>query len=207
MGNCINKLADGCKHIPFRDSALTRILKDSLGGNCQTLMIANISPSSITYDDTYNTLKYASRAKKIRTTCRQNVITTNVPKEFLLKKCNDQHSEIEKIKAELEKYKERTKLLESQIMDQKSLSNLIVENGAGDGLKNDIDLSEWYTKIDVVYNDFRKIRENCYRIQSCEKSLGLRIKFKEQYEHVKKILVLDGAQLDMVNLIHLFINF
>lgn len=61
LGNCINKLADGSKHIPYRDSNMTRILKDSLGGNCRTVMIANISPSSITYEDTYNTLKYASR--------------------------------------------------------------------------------------------------------------------------------------------------
>lgn len=61
LGNCINKLADGSKHIPYRDSNMTRILKDSLGGNCRTVMIANISPSSLTYEDTYNTLKYASR--------------------------------------------------------------------------------------------------------------------------------------------------
>lgn len=57
LGNCINKLADGLKHIPYRDSNLTRILKDSLGGNCQTLMVANVSMSSLTYEDTYNTLK------------------------------------------------------------------------------------------------------------------------------------------------------
>lgn len=61
LGNCINKLADGSKHIPYRDSNMTRILKDSLGGNCRTVMIANVSPSSLTYEDTYNTLKYASR--------------------------------------------------------------------------------------------------------------------------------------------------
>lgn len=57
LGNCINKLADGSKHIPYRDSNLTRILNDSLGGICQTVMIANVSPSSLTYEDTYNTLK------------------------------------------------------------------------------------------------------------------------------------------------------
>lgn len=61
LGNCINKLADGSKHIPYRDSNMTRILKDSLGGNCRTVMIANVSPSSLTFEDTYNTLKYASR--------------------------------------------------------------------------------------------------------------------------------------------------
>nr|CAI5855004.1 unnamed protein product [Callosobruchus analis] len=63
LGNCINSLADGLRHVPYRDSKLTRLLKDSLGGNCQTVMIANVSPSSISYEDTYNTLKYASRAK------------------------------------------------------------------------------------------------------------------------------------------------
>lgn len=209
LGNCINKLADGSKHIPYRDSNLTRILKDSLGGNCQTLMIANISPSSITFEDTYNTLKYASRAKKIRTTCRQNVITTNMPKEFLLKKCNDQTAEIEKLKAELEKYKERTKMLETQLMDQKAVSEIVSRDGAGDGAgcfpKASIDLSNWHRKIDDVYAEYMRIRERCYKLQSSEKFLNLRIKFKEQYEQVKKILRLDGSQLDMVSYFDYFL--
>lgn len=67
-GNCINALADNLNYVPYRDSKLTRILKDSLGGNCQTIMIANISPSPATYDETYNTLKYATRARSIITT-------------------------------------------------------------------------------------------------------------------------------------------
>ncbi len=48
LGNCINALACGGKkaaHVPYRNSKLTRILKDSLGGNCRTVMIANCSPS------------------------------------------------------------------------------------------------------------------------------------------------------------------
>lgn len=51
----------------YRNSKLTRLLKDSLGGNCRTVMIANISPSSACYEDTHNTLKYANRAKNIQT--------------------------------------------------------------------------------------------------------------------------------------------
>lgn len=66
-GNCINNLADGLRHIPYRDSKLTRLLKDSLGGNCFTVMIANIAPTTASYEDTYNTLKYATRAKAIKT--------------------------------------------------------------------------------------------------------------------------------------------
>lgn len=61
LGNCIKKLAEGSKHIPYRDSNMTRILKDSLGGNCRTVMIANISPAERSYNETYNTLVYASR--------------------------------------------------------------------------------------------------------------------------------------------------
>lgn len=52
--------------MPYRDSKLTRLLKDSIGGNCRTVMIAAISPSSLAYEDTYNTLKYADRAKEIK---------------------------------------------------------------------------------------------------------------------------------------------
>lgn len=51
--------------IPYRDSKLTRLLKDSLGGNTKTVMIACISPSQLYYDETLNTLKYACRANKI----------------------------------------------------------------------------------------------------------------------------------------------
>ncbi|KAH8342742.1 hypothetical protein KR084_005635, partial [Drosophila pseudotakahashii] len=66
LGNVISSLVDGkAKHVPFRDSKLTRLLQDSLGGNTKTLMISCISPSDINYDETISTLRYASRAKNI----------------------------------------------------------------------------------------------------------------------------------------------
>lgn len=82
LGNCINALVDTQKsgrknHIPYRDSKLTRLLKDSLGGNCRTVMIANISPSNLSYEDTHNTLKYANRAKNIKTSNTKNVHTVD----------------------------------------------------------------------------------------------------------------------------------
>lgn len=57
-------------HIPYRDSKLTRLLKDSIGGNCRTIMIAAVSPCMLAYEDTYNTLKYANRAKDIKLSVR-----------------------------------------------------------------------------------------------------------------------------------------
>jgi kinesin family protein 18/19 len=71
LANCINALGEpqrtGAKvFVPYRDSKLTRLLKDSLGGNSRTVMIANISPAQLTFEDTHNTLKYANRAKNIK---------------------------------------------------------------------------------------------------------------------------------------------
>lgn len=205
LGNCINKLADGSKHIPYRDSNLTRILKDSLGGNCQTLMIANISPSSLTYEDTYNTLKYAGRAKTIRSTLRQNLITTNMPKEFLLKKCNAQVSEIEKLKAENEKLKERNRILEAQVIDMNAISK--DASGGGDCATCNVDLTDWKDKIDITYNDFHRAHEKCLALQSQEKILNFRIKFKERYDEMKRILTLDGSKLEAVGSVYSIIRF
>ena len=84
LGNCINALCDQSAknpnkqlHIPYRDSKLTRLLKDSLGGNCRTVMIANVSPSYMCYEDTINTLKYANRAKEIKTAVKRNVLNVD----------------------------------------------------------------------------------------------------------------------------------
>ena len=82
LGNCINALCEsnikGNKpHIPYRDSKLTRLLKDSLGGNSRTVMIANVSPFVYNFDDTYNTLKYAERAKHIKTKINKNILSFN----------------------------------------------------------------------------------------------------------------------------------
>ncbi|XP_050091106.1 kinesin-like protein KIF18A [Anopheles aquasalis] len=187
LGNCINKLADGLKHIPYRDSNLTRILKDSLGGNCQTVMIANVSPSSLTYDDTYNTLKYASRAKKIRTTVRQNIVPSNVPKEFLLKKVNEQAEENERLKAKLTE-------LEAELQKRKSSTsngNIVCTTAKFDETL----LNTWHSRIDSIYNSIRQAQQHFYLLQSKKKLLNQKSKVKEQAEAIARILTLDGNHL------------
>ncbi len=81
LGNCINALcsADGRKgrHIPYRNSKLTRLLKFSLGGNCKTVMIVCVSPSSAHFEETNNTLLYANRAKNIRTKVTRNTMNVD----------------------------------------------------------------------------------------------------------------------------------
>uniref|UniRef100_A0A8C9SNF2 Kinesin-like protein n=1 Tax=Scleropages formosus TaxID=113540 RepID=A0A8C9SNF2_SCLFO len=79
LGNCINALSEkhGNKYVNYRDSKLTRLLKDSLGGNSRTIMIAHISPASVAFEESRNTLSYADRAKSIRTRVKRNLF--NVP--------------------------------------------------------------------------------------------------------------------------------
>ena len=75
LANCINALGDKSKKgffVPYRDSKLTRLLKDSLGGNCKTVMISCVSPASSQFEETINTLKYANRAKNIKTKVMAN---------------------------------------------------------------------------------------------------------------------------------------
>ena len=72
LGNCISILADKAvgkakgQIVPYRDSNLTRILQNALGGNSKTIMICAISPSAVNYEESMSTLRYADRAKKIQ---------------------------------------------------------------------------------------------------------------------------------------------
>ncbi|KAJ3211341.1 Kinesin- protein 12 [Entophlyctis luteolus] len=77
LGNCISALADPKKrsgHIPYRDSNLTKLLSDSLGGTGAALMISCISPSFINLQESLKTLRYAARARKIRTSPIANIV-------------------------------------------------------------------------------------------------------------------------------------
>ncbi|NXX82366.1 KI18A protein, partial [Urocolius indicus] len=110
LGNVINALADpksNNKHIPYRNSKLTRLLKDSLGGNCRTIMIAAVSPSSMFYDDTYNTLKYANRAKDIKSSLKSNVVSLDSHISQYVKICDEQKKEILMLKEKLREYEEK----------------------------------------------------------------------------------------------------
>lgn len=95
LGNVISALVDPkASHVPYRDSKLTRLLQDSLGGNTKTVMIANIGPADYNYDETLSTLRYASRAKNIKNKPKIN----EDPKDAMIRQFQE---EIEKLKQQL----------------------------------------------------------------------------------------------------------
>jgi hypothetical protein len=113
LGNVIEalvKVANGDKgrHIPYRDSKLTRLLQDSLGGNTKTVMIAAISPADYNYEETLSTLRYANRAKNIKNKPKIN----EDPKDAMLREYQD---EIKRLK---------------QLLEERGLGDLIAQAAA-----------------------------------------------------------------------------
>ncbi|TKY86716.1 hypothetical protein EX895_004356 [Sporisorium graminicola] len=105
LGNCINALcqSDGVrKHIPYRNSKLTRLLKFSLGGNCKTVMVVCISPSSTHYEETHNALKYANQAKNIRTKVSRNMINVDRHVAQYVQAIHELKEENERLRAKLD---------------------------------------------------------------------------------------------------------
>ncbi|KAL9003782.1 MAG: hypothetical protein Q9188_003362 [Gyalolechia gomerana] len=103
LGMVINSLTDGkSTHIPYRDSKLTRILQESLGGNSRTTLIVNCSPSSYNDAETISTLRFGVRAKAIKNKAKINAELSPVELKQLLKKAQNQVTTYENYVANLE---------------------------------------------------------------------------------------------------------
>lgn len=94
---------------------MTRLLKDSIGGNCRTVMISNISPSSLTYEDTYNTLRYADRAKKIKINLKKNILSVDFQVGQYAKIVEDLKSQLQDVKQKLSSLEEENLALKTQL--------------------------------------------------------------------------------------------
>ena len=81
--------------VPYRDSALTRILQNALGGNSKTIMICALSPATTNYEETLSTLRYADRAKKIK----NKAIINESPQEKLIRELKTENDQLKKLLA------------------------------------------------------------------------------------------------------------
>eukprot|EP00163_Fabomonas_tropica_P030976 TRINITY_DN720_c0_g1_i7.p1 TRINITY_DN720_c0_g1~~TRINITY_DN720_c0_g1_i7.p1 ORF type:complete len:1144 (+),score=535.15 TRINITY_DN720_c0_g1_i7:680-4111(+) len=121
LGNVISALADismGKKKVfvPYRNSVLTRILQDALGGNSKTIMIAALSPADINYEETLSTLRYADRAKKIK---NKAVVNEN-PTEKLIRELKEENAKL-------------MAMLKEAGGDPSALAALMAKGGGGEG--------------------------------------------------------------------------
>eukprot|EP00106_Octopus_bimaculoides_P022066 XP_014789508.1 PREDICTED: kinesin-like protein KIF17 [Octopus bimaculoides] len=171
LGNVISALVNSkVKHIPYRDSRLTRLLQDSLGGNTKTLMVACLSPADNNYDETLSTLRYANRAKNIKNKPKIN----EDPKDVLLREYQE---EITKLKALLMGQNQLTKDInqvqkenEKQTGKSSSPGNLVRKEELEkekENLKREYEMhfSEIQAKYEEERNNRAKLQEDMTKLQ------------------------------------------
>ena len=176
LGNCINALCDamskGIKkpYVPYRDSKLTRLLKDSLGGNARTVMIANVSPSINTFDDTYNTLKYANRAKNIKTVVTRNVLNAQYHISNYVNIINNLKNEIMQLKQQIAS-KSKNISINENLITNKNDSNFINNNDNNNSIEkskekivntdndNNNNNNKFFCNEDKFIENIREIKE------------------------------------------------
>ncbi|KAK9284337.1 hypothetical protein L1049_023508 [Liquidambar formosana] len=131
LANCINALGKqqkkGLAYVPYRNSKLTRILKDGLSGNSQTVMVATISPADSQYPHTVNTLKYADRAKEIKTHIQKNIGTIDTHVSDYQRMIDSLQIEVCQLKKELTEKESQlsVKPAEKPVDDEMSWLNIL----------------------------------------------------------------------------------
>ncbi|OTA57529.1 kinesin-domain-containing protein [Hypoxylon sp. EC38] len=145
LGRVINALVDRSSHIPYRESKLTRLLQDSLGGRTKTCIIATISPAKSNLEETISTLDYAFRAKNIR---NKPQVNQRINKEALLR---DLTHEIERLRSELIATRQRNGVY----LSNESYEEMIVESES-----RRIQNEEQAAKIETLESNLRnKVQE------------------------------------------------
>ncbi|KAK4877159.1 hypothetical protein RN001_009665 [Aquatica leii] len=196
LGNCINSLADGRRHVPYRDSKLTRLLKDSLGGNCLTVMIANISPSSFNYEDTYNTLKYAMRAKKIKASIKKNIVSSESSINHYMELADQLTKENEELKIKLE-------LFEKECNCKTTFESTKVEK-INSVLENPKENLEMQMELQKLYDEKKKLEHQILQLENAKKLEALRKQLNQETETNISVFYIEKpeknqSQTDIVN--------
>ena len=171
LGQCINALAQKNQFVPYRNSKLTRILKDCLGGNSRIVMISTISPSIYNIDETINTLLYSNRAKNIQTIIKKNVVSTIEHDSQV----NKYDSIISNLSSELQGLRQElaVKIHNKHLLPKKELSapNIIFNNSNK--------LEKISKEINSHFNEEKRIKTEIIEIKTRINTILANLKDKE----------------------------
>lgn len=180
LGRVINALVDRSAHIPYRESKLTRLLQDSLGGRTKTCIIATVSPAKSNIEETLSTLEYAFRAKDIRNKPQLNAL---INKKMLLR---DFSSEIERLKSELIATRQRNGVY----LSTESYEEITAQNES-----RRILTEEQAAKIETLENNLRNKVQELFSLTSS--FMGL----KKEHEGTRAQLDETKEVLDQTDLV------
>ncbi|KAH7926333.1 kinesin-domain-containing protein [Leucogyrophana mollusca] len=176
LGRVINALVDRSSHVPYRESKLTRLLQDSLGGRTKTCIIATISPARSNIEETLSTLDYAIRAKSIR---NKPEINQRMTRNALLK---EYVAEIERLKADVLAAREKNGIFFSE----ETWNQLSAEQE----LKQ-TEMEEAKKQVEIVESQLRSVREEF------EQSIALLMKRDGELKETKEKLKETEGELEV----------
>mmetsp|Transcript_45158 Transcript_45158/g.72346 ORF Transcript_45158/g.72346 Transcript_45158/m.72346 type:complete len:713 (-) Transcript_45158:2281-4419(-) len=182
LGKVINALTDGkSSHIPYRDSKLTRMLQESLGGNARTWLVINVSPSSYNAAETLNTLRFGNRAKAIQNKAVVNQIRTVEELEALLAQA------------------ERAIDVQSQYID--NLKSKLSAGGGGSLVMEDQELAQRLAQLEEKVKELEELHQNDVQEQQRSETeieiLTEQVaKTQDELEESKQIVSKLSAQVD-----------
>ncbi|KAJ1674969.1 Kinesin- motor protein, partial [Spiromyces aspiralis] len=162
LGRVIKALVEHEPHVPYRDSKLTRLLQDSLGGSTRTCLIATISPARVSLEETQSTLDYAFRAKNV---CNQPQINQQVTKSILI---NELNLQITRLKAELEATRDKNGIC---------LPQSLYEELTRDADTRREQIREWSQRLELREEELRRMhtenQQMRYQWEATEERLEL----------------------------------
>ncbi|KAF8844950.1 kinesin-domain-containing protein [Paxillus ammoniavirescens] len=176
LGRVINALVDRSSHVPYRESKLTRLLQDSLGGRTKTCIIATISPARSNMEETLSTLDYAIRAKSIRNKpeINQRMTRNSLLKEYI--------AEIERLKADVLAAREKNGIFFSE----ETWNQLSAEQEM-----RQTEMEEAKKQVEIVESQLRSIREEF------EQSIALLMKRDGELKETKERLKETEGELEV----------
>lgn len=212
LGRVINALVDRSSHIPYRESKLTRLLQDSLGGRTKTCIIATVSPAKSNLEETISTLDYAFRAKNIR---NKPQVNQTINKKTLLKEFT---SEIERLKTELivtrqrhgiylsnEAYEEMTVESESRrILSEEQAAKIeTLENNLRNKVQDLFSLTSNFMTLKkdneatkVMLDDTKNVLEQTeFVLENTRQSLAEETLLRKAHQHTEEQLSAVGTEL------------
>ncbi len=199
LGNCINSIVLGNSYIPFRESKLTRVLQEALGGNSNTSLIVTLSPSTLNSEESLSSLNFGSRAMKLVINPKRNIESVE---ENALEKLNKKYIEL------LEKYNELDLKYKNKENGEKENFEKIIKEYQDKLNEINLSLNEKEEEINILNNELNQLKQTNKVISLQNNELNKKLNLVNNMNksnqfilepQVKELLAEQGIEVEEIN--------
>ena len=199
LGNCINSIVLGNSYIPFRESKLTRVLQEALGGNSNTSLIVTLSPSNLNSEESLSSLNFGSRAMKLAINPKRNIESVE---ENALEKLNKKYIEL------LEKYHELDLKYKNKENGEKENFEKIIKEYQDKLNEINLSLNEKEEEINILNNELNQLKQTNKVISLQNNELNKKLNLVNNMNknnqfilepQVKELLAEQGIEVEEIN--------